>query len=115
MPVGFIGAVLKETPTIVTPTGVAGLQLPRRGRRHQRAVAELQPQGVRAIVVTIHQGGTQTSYNGPTQAMPPALNGPAIADIVRRLDDEVDVVVSGHAHAFTNALLADGQRQARCW
>jgi len=61
---------------------------------------------VRAIVVTIHQGGTQTSYTGATQAMPPTLNGPAIADIVRRLDDEVDVVVSGHAHAFTNTLLA---------
>jgi 5'-nucleotidase len=27
VPVGVIGAVLKETPTIVTPTGVAGLEL----------------------------------------------------------------------------------------
>ncbi len=65
----------------------------------------LRRKGVRAIVVTIHQGGSQGSYTGATQPMPPALNGPAITDIVRRLDDEVDVVVSGHAHAFTNTLL----------
>jgi len=34
--------------------------------------------------------------------LPPS--GP-IADIVKRLDSEVDVVVSGHAHGFTNALV----------
>jgi 5'-nucleotidase len=103
--VGFIGAVLKETPTIVTPTGVAGLQFLDEADSINRAVVALRRKGVRAIVVTIHQGGTQGSYTGATQAMPPALNGPAITDIVRRLDDEVDVVVSGHAHAFTNTLL----------
>lgn len=26
VPVAFIGAVLRQTPTIVTPTGVAGLE-----------------------------------------------------------------------------------------
>jgi 5'-nucleotidase len=103
--IGFIGAVLKETPTVVTPTGVAGLQFLDEADSINRAVAELRRKHVRAIVVTIHQGGSQTSYTGATQAMPPALNGPAIADIVRRLDDEVDVVVSGHAHAFTNILV----------
>jgi 5'-nucleotidase len=104
--IGFIGAVLKETPTVVTPTGVAGLTFQDEAEAINRAVAELRRKQVRTIVVTIHQGGTQTSYTGATQAMPPTLNGPAIADIVRRLDDEVDVVVSGHAHAFTNTLLA---------
>jgi 5'-nucleotidase len=104
--VGFVGAVLKETPTVVTPTGVAGLTFQDEAEAINRAVADLRRKQVRTIVVTIHQGGTQTSYTGPTQAMPPTLNGPAIADIVRRLDDEVDLVVSGHAHAFTNTLLA---------
>ncbi len=42
---------------------------------------------------------------GPTQIGASVVNGPDIQDIVNRLDDEVDVVVSGHAHSFTNALL----------
>src|SRR5206468_2953595 len=33
------------------------------------------------------------------------VTGAAINDIVSRLDDEIDVVVSGHSHAFTNAFL----------
>jgi 5'-nucleotidase len=60
---------------------------------------------VRSIVVLIHQGGRQTTYQGPTQAGSSVVNGPDIQDIVHRLDDEVDVVVSGHAHSFTNALV----------
>ena len=52
----------------------------------------------------IHQGGAQTSYAGPTD---PAKAGVAgdIVDIVKQPDDEVDVGVSGHTHAFTNALV----------
>jgi 5'-nucleotidase len=103
--VGFIGAVLKETPTVVTPTGVAGLDFIDEPTAINAAVAELRRKGVRAIVVTIHQGGAQTSYTGATSAMAAPVMGASILDIVRRLDDEVDVVVSGHSHAFTNALL----------
>jgi 5'-nucleotidase len=101
--IGFIGAVLKETPTIVTPSGVAGLAFLDEADAINRYVPLLRKRGVRAIVVLIHQGGTQTLYQGVTQTGG-AISGP-IADIVSRLDDEVDVVVSGHAHSFTNGLL----------
>jgi 5'-nucleotidase len=102
--IGFIGAVLKETPTIVTPTGVAGLKFIDEADAINASVKQLKRQGVKTIVVTIHQGTGQTSYTGPTdpEVLPP---GGPIADIVRRLDSEVDVVVSGHAHGFTNALV----------
>ena len=106
--IGFIGAVLKETPTIVTPTGVAGLKFIDEATAINASVKQLKRQGVKTIVVTIHQGTGQTSYTGPTdpEVLPPS--GP-IADIVKRLDSEVDVVVSGHAHGFTNALLSNNQ------
>ena len=106
--IGFIGAVLKETPTIVTPTGVAGLKFIDEATAINASVKQLKRQGVKSIVVTIHQGTGQTSYTGPTDpdVLPPS--GP-IADIVKRLDSEVDVVVSGHAHGFTNALLSNNQ------
>jgi 5'-nucleotidase len=101
--VGFVGAVLKETPTIVTPSGVAGLSFLDEADAINRSVAELRARHVRAIVVLIHQGGRQTTYQGSTQPGG-VITGP-IVDIVSRLDDEVDVVVSGHAHSFTNGLL----------
>jgi len=102
--VGVIGAVLEQTPTVVTPTGVAGLEFQDEADAINRTVAKLKKCGVAAIVVTIHQGGTQTSYTGETSPDVAAVSGP-ITDIVTRLDSAVDVVISGHAHAFTNALL----------
>ena len=103
----FIGAVLRQTPTIVTPTGVAGLSFLDEADAINRYVPELKKQGVRAIIVLIHQGGRQTTYQGTTQPGTSMVDGVDIQAIVNRLDDEVDVVVSGHAHSFTNALLTN--------
>lgn len=104
--VGVIGAVLKETPTIVTPTGVAGVAFLDEAASINKYVQELRRRGVRTIVVTIHQGIIQTSYTGPTDPAIQNLSG-TVVDIVKKLDDEVDVVVSGHTHSFTNALIAN--------
>jgi 5'-nucleotidase len=106
VPVAFIGAVLKDTPTIVTPTGVAGLKFLDEADAINSYVPELKAMGVHAIVVNIHQGGTQTSYTGPTRSNV-TVSGAPILDIINRLDDEIDVVVSGHSHAFSNALVAN--------
>lgn len=106
--VGFIGAVLKETPTIVTPTGVAGLKFIDEADAINASVKQLKRQGVKTIVVTIHQGTSQSSYTGPTDPEVTLPTGP-IVNIVKRLDSEVDVVISGHAHGFTNALVANAR------
>lgn len=104
MPIAFIGAVLKATPTIVTPSGVAGVTFLDEAEAINRYIPELRRQNVRAIVVLIHQGGRQNTYGGATSPTAPAVTGD-IVDIVTRLHDEVDVVVSGHWHSFTNAIL----------
>lgn len=101
--VGLIGAVVRSTPTIVTPTGVATLSFLDEADAINAAVAELRERGVRTIVVTIHQGGSQEPYLGSTSKTV-SLEGD-IVPIIARLDDEVDVVVSGHYHQFSNALL----------
>lgn len=101
--VGVIGAVLKDTPSIVTPTGVAGLEFVDEAKAINAAVRKLRREGVHTIVVTIHQGGAQTSYEGETIA-----DGRVTGDIlpvIEQLHDDVDVVISGHRHAFTNALV----------
>jgi 5'-nucleotidase len=96
--VGFIGEVLEATPTIVTPTGVAGLTFQDEADAANRAVRQLRQKGVRTSVLVIHEGGFQTT--------PAALNGcagnlagSAIADIVSRLDPAIKVIVSAHTHA----------------
>ncbi len=104
MPIAFIGAVLKATPTIVTPSGVAGVTFLDEAEAINRYIPELQRQNVRTIVVLIHQGGRQNTYGGATSPTAPSVTGD-IVDIVTRLHDEVDVVVSGHWHSFTNAIL----------
>ncbi|MES2353451.1 MAG: bifunctional metallophosphatase/5'-nucleotidase [Pseudomonadota bacterium] len=104
MPIAFIGAVLKETPTVVTPTGVTGLKFIDEAAAINHYIPEIRAQGVRTIIVLIHQGGAQDNYVGQTDSSKSAMSG-ALADIVSRLDDEIDVVVSGHTHSFTNAIL----------
>lgn len=106
LPIGFVGAVLKETPTMVMPSGVAMLEFTDEADAINEQVRKLKRQGVRAIVVLLHQGAYQTSYDGPTTADQTALtSAEPLLNILDRLDDEVDVVITGHAHSFTNALV----------
>jgi 5'-nucleotidase len=105
IPVAFIGAVLEGTPSVVTPTGVAGLDFLDEADSINRYVPLLKLVGIRTIIVTIHQGGRQTAFEGPTPGSNVNEITGEIIDIVSRLDSEIDVVISGHSHAFTNALL----------
>lgn len=107
----FIGAVLADTPAIVTPTGVAGLEFRDEAQSINRYVRRLREQeGIHAFVVLIHQGGRQTAYEGPTQGDGQVV-GAELLHIVSRLDDDVDVVISGHSHTFTNALLKNNHEK----
>jgi 5'-nucleotidase len=109
VPIAFVGAVLEATPTIVTPSGVAGLKFLDEADAANSYVPELAALGVKAMVLLIHQGGSQSSYTTATNVAltSSALNGADIANVVSRLDSEFDVVVSGHSHSFTNLLLSN--------
>ncbi len=87
----------------MTPAGVAGLTFLDEAAAINAQVKELKCKGVRTVIVTIHRGSSQASYTGSTD--PNATLGGAIAPIVTALDDEVDVVISGHSHSFSNALV----------
>jgi 5'-nucleotidase len=103
IPIGFVGAVLSETSSLVPPTGISALDFTDEVEAINRTVQALRERGVRAIVVLIHQGGEQEPYDGPI-LRESRVRGP-IVDIVSKLDEEVDLVVSGHTHQFTNALV----------
>jgi 5'-nucleotidase len=93
VPIAFIGLTLKDTPRIVSPDGVAGLEFRDEADTVNALVPELKARGVEAIVVLIHEGGLPTGdYNEC-----PDISGP-IVDIVKKFDRAVDVVISGHTH-----------------
>lgn len=96
--VGFIGEVLESTPTIVTPTGVAGLTFQDEAEAANRAVAELAARGVKIPVLVIHQGGFQTT-GAALNGCAGNLAGSDIAEIAGRLDPAIKVIVSAHTHA----------------
>jgi 5'-nucleotidase len=106
--VAFIGMTLKDTPKIVTPTGVAGLEFRDEADTVNALVPRLRAQGIEAIVVLVHQGGFQTSPNvGAINGCDGDLKTAAGADsdigaIVKRLDNAVDLVISGHTHSAYN-------------
>jgi 5'-nucleotidase len=104
VPIAFIGAVLKNAPSIVTPTGVAELAFLDEADAVNAYVPELARKGVHAVVLQIHQGDDQAPYAGPTRGDAPPPAG-ALDRVIARLDDEIDVVVAGHTHEFTNALI----------
>ena len=56
MPIAFIGAVLKETPSIVTASGVAGVRFLDEAKAINSYIPELRAKHVRSIIVLIHQG-----------------------------------------------------------
>ncbi len=101
VPVVILGLTLEDTPKIVTPEGVAGLQFDDEAdtiNRYVRLLARLTK--AEAFVVLIHQGGQQNA---------PGANGfidinrcdnftGDIGPIVDRLDKRVDVVLSAHTH-----------------
>jgi len=99
IPVGVIGAVVRETPTIVPAWAIADLEFMDEADSINRAAAELERQGIHTLIVTIHQGvvpvrtGDGWDWHGP------------LKKIVARLDPDIDVVVSGHTHQYTNTLL----------
>nr|WP_240511991.1 5'-nucleotidase C-terminal domain-containing protein [Paludifilum halophilum] len=100
IPIGFIGIVTKETPKIVTPEGVKGVQFTDEAQAINQQVNALKKKGVHAIVVVAHEGGFQDSSTGE-------MEGPII-DIAKKVDDEVDVILSGHTHSFLNGTV-DGK------
>ena len=86
-PIAFIGAILKDTPNIVAPAGVAGLSFIDEATAINSYIPELKAKGVKAIVAVIHQGAAD------------------VEAIVAKLDGEIDVVISGHSHMLTNKLV----------
>ena len=109
--IAFIGLTFEATPTVVTPSAVAGLEFRPEVMTINALVDQLRrEQGVNAFVVLLHQGGAQRPpapvFPGPAD-QPDAytdvnkcvnFNGPEMEAIANGLDPHVRVIVSAHMH-----------------
>jgi 5'-nucleotidase len=110
--IGFLGEVLESTPTIVTPSGVAGLTFQDEADAANRVVNSVKTVGNAedspdTWVLVIHQGGFQSGaavLNGCAGA----LAGSDIEEIAKRLDPRIKVIVSGHTHAEYRCTITAG-------
>ena len=99
--VGFIGLTTRNTATLVTPAGVAGLTFADEAESINALVPRLRAEGADAIVVVIHEGvETAVPYDDRSCR---GMRGDLMS-ILARLDPAIDVVVSGHTH---NAYICD--------
>jgi 5'-nucleotidase len=106
VPVGFVGMTLEGTPGIVNPAGITTVDFRDEVATANRWGGVLKLFGVRAMVLLIHQGGSQQT----TQPAVPDVSGCAdfagdITPIVAGLRPEFGVVVSGHTHRFYSCAL----------
>jgi 5'-nucleotidase len=92
--VAFIGMTLEGTPTIVTPSGVAGLTFHDEVDTVNRLVRKLRKKKIQSIVVLLHEGGFS---DGGQNDCGSGLVGP-IADITAALHPAVDLVIAGHTN-----------------
>ncbi|HRW19456.1 MAG TPA: bifunctional metallophosphatase/5'-nucleotidase [Dermatophilaceae bacterium] len=100
--IGFIGMTLEATPTLVNPAGVASVDFKDEVETANLKAAELKKQGVKAIVVLLHEGGYQTgTFNSC-----PGISEP-ISTIAATMTPEVDLIVTGHTHQPYICSIAD--------
>jgi 5'-nucleotidase len=100
--VAFIGMTLEGTPTIVTPEGIRDFDFLDEADTANALVDRLERRGVENIVVLLHEGGQQATGGGFNSCT--GISGP-IVDIVNRLDDQIDAVISGHTHQAYNCVI----------
>jgi 5'-nucleotidase len=109
--IGFIGMTLEATDTLVAAAGIQGWDFIDEAETANALVPILKAQGVEAIVVLLHEGGSQTPPPGAVDACV-GITGPIVA-INDALDPEIDVLITGHTHLPYNCVLPDADGQPR--
>jgi 2',3'-cyclic-nucleotide 2'-phosphodiesterase (5'-nucleotidase family) len=114
--IGVVDLTTEATPSIVNPSGIAGLTFASTVKTANLAVAELEKKDVHTIVVVWHLSTDQClpepkpGCDGNTLVTDPnniAKN--EAAKLAREVDDDVDLIVAGHTHQGVNTVI-DGKR-----
>jgi 5'-nucleotidase len=90
--VAIIGAVTKDLPILVSPSGIASLRVLPEAEGINKYIPEIKSKNPDLIVVAIHEGGTPSVADGEVRVTGPIVN------IAAQVDPAVDVIISGHTH-----------------
>jgi 5'-nucleotidase len=100
VPVGFVGMTLEGTASIVNPAGIQNVRFADEVETANKWGNLLKLFGVKAQVLLLHEGGAQASATPtPDASACEGFAGPVV-DIVKGLNPEFGLVVSGHTHRF---------------
>ncbi|MFC6704173.1 5'-nucleotidase C-terminal domain-containing protein [Flexivirga alba] len=98
--VGFVGAVTEHLPELVSPGGIADLNITDIAGAVNTAADNLkQNEGAQLVVMLVHEGAPNSNCSSVTD---PAND---FGKVVTGLDDNVDAVISGHTHLTYNCLV----------
>jgi 5'-nucleotidase len=103
MPIGIIGATLKDLPTVVTSEAIKGLKFGDEAEAINRTAGVLDRLGIKAQVVLMHQGDN-TEGGGPNDCR--LAPGPA-AQIAAKVSPSVDAIFTGHSHQQYDCVIND--------
>ncbi|RYY51096.1 MAG: hypothetical protein EON53_01885, partial [Actinomycetales bacterium] len=97
--VAVVGAVTEETPSLVSPSGIADIEFTDPVEAVNDTVAELEASATPpdVVVAAYHEGAGAGTPDGATLEQEVAAGG-AFADIVQKTDAEVDAIFTGHTH-----------------
>ncbi|WP_433300786.1 bifunctional metallophosphatase/5'-nucleotidase [Actinoplanes sp. CA-030573] len=105
VPVGFIGMTLEGTAGIVNPAGIKNVHFTDEVETANKWSNLLKLFGVKAQVLLVHEGGAQGSATPPPGVSDCTNFSGPIVDIVKGLNPEMGLVVSGHTHRFYTCTL----------
>jgi 5'-nucleotidase len=93
--VGFVGAVTEELPTLVSPDGIADIEVTDIVQEVNAAADEMKalPDPADIVVMLVHEGSATTNCTEmfDDQTSP-------FSEIVHGVSDDIDAIVSGHTH-----------------
>ncbi|WP_314502514.1 5'-nucleotidase C-terminal domain-containing protein [uncultured Microbacterium sp.] len=93
--VGFVGAVTEELPALVSPAGIAELDVAGIVQSVNAEAAALVAGGADLVVMLVHEGAPSTTCETMDDSG-------AWADIINNVSPDVDAIVSGHTHLAYN-------------
>ncbi|RCW65890.1 5'-nucleotidase C-terminal domain-containing protein [Saliterribacillus persicus] len=93
--IGFIGVNTQASANMVMPAGIEDIEFTDEATAVNEAVAELQADGVEAIVVLAHMPATQNDSSATGDS----------ANLANNVDDAVDIIYAAHNHEVVDAIV----------
>ena len=100
--VGFVGAVTEHLPELVSPAGIADLEVTDIVTAVNEEADALEAEGVDLVVMLVHEGAP-TRDCAAISALGPDTD---FGSIVKGVDSSVDAIVSGHTHLAYDCRIA---------